>query len=270
MADDDYDTLFDVIRRRRSVRRFEPGREVSRETLLRIANAGRWAPSGANVQPWDFVVIDDAAVRERVVGVFLDQANRLKHYARGFPAVYKAYLNHTVAIVIVLGDPRWKVSFPHGTTEDSEREYAENNDPIFFASLGAAIQNIQLAVTACGLTSAWLSGGGEATTSAALSELLGFPAFMRAYGTIPIGYPTKDTGYRFRRPLEQVVHWNGYTPEQFRTDAQVRFHHETLRPFTMYRHVESAADWDDADERLGEWKDAYTTRVTNPSGRLPD
>jgi nitroreductase len=269
MREGDYDNLISIIRQRRSVRKFEPGRSVSRETLAKIAEAGRWAPSGANVQPWDFVVIEDSALRDEVIGVFMRQAERLKEFAQGFPAVYKTYLNNTVAIVIVLGDPRWKVNFPHGVTEASEQEYAENNENIFFSSLGAAIQNIQLAVTACGLTSAWLSGGGEATTSSALSDLLGYPKFMRAYGTIPIGYPAKDIGQRFRRPLDQVIHWNGYEGEKYRTDEQLEFHHQQLRPFTMYRNVEDAGDWDDADERLGPWRDAYCTGVTNPGGKLP-
>ena len=65
-------------------------------------------------------------------------------------------------------------------------------------SLGAAIQNIQLGVTAEGLTSAGLSGAGEATTNGELSKILGYPNWMKAYGTIPIGYPTKTQhkGYK--------------------------------------------------------------------------
>jgi len=270
MQEFDYQNLINVIKQRRSVRKFEPGRAISRATLQNIAEAGRWAPSGANVQPWDFIVIEQSAMRDQVIGVFMQQAQRLKEFAQGFPAVDKTYLNNTVAIVIVVGDPRWKINFPHGVTESSEAEYVDNNENIFFSSLGAAIQNIQLAVTACGLTSAWLSGGGEATTNAALAELLGYPNFMRAYGTIPIGYPAKDVGRRFRRPLEQVVHWNGYEGEKFRTDEQLAFHHQALRPFTMYRSVENVCDWEDADERLGQWKDAYSTGVTNPGGELPE
>ena len=42
-----------------------------------------------------------------------------------------------------------------------KKEYNDNNESIFLCSLGAAIQNIQLGVTAEGLTSAWLSGAGE-------------------------------------------------------------------------------------------------------------
>ena len=268
MGDTQFDALFDVVKRRRSVRKFETGRTIDRQTLTNIANSGRWAPSGANVQPWDFIVIDDVETRDRVIEVFMSQANRLKQFARGFPAVYKTYLTNTVAIIIVLGDPRWKINFPHGINDETELEYAENNENIFFSSLGAAIQNIQLGVTASGLTSAWLSGGGEKTTNEDLATLLGYPNFLRAYGTIPIGYPAKDIAYRYRRPLEQVIHWNGYDPKKFRTDEQLAFHHEKLRPFTMYRTTESIEDWDDVDEKLGQWKAAYSSGVTNPSGKL--
>ena len=46
-------TLNEIIRGRRSVRSFEPGRRVDRAVLEEIAEAGRWAPSGANSQPWE-------------------------------------------------------------------------------------------------------------------------------------------------------------------------------------------------------------------------
>ena len=59
------------------------------------------------------------------------------------------------------------------------------------------IQNIQLAVAACGLASAWLSGGGEDATNEELAAVLGYPAFLGAVGTIPIGYPEKRVGRRF-------------------------------------------------------------------------
>ena len=101
----------DVIRARRSTRKFEPGREVGPEVLDRIAECGRWAPSGANVQCWDFIVVHDPDMREAVRQVFLRQARRLVEHTKGFPAVSKNYLANTVAIVIVLGDPRWKVCF---------------------------------------------------------------------------------------------------------------------------------------------------------------
>lgn len=258
----------DIIRKRRSVRKFEPGREVGRDVLERIIDCGRWAPSGANVQCWDFIVVDDPAVRDEVLAVFLRQAQRLVDHAKGFPAVKKTYLANTVAIILVLGDPRWKACFPQATTAEWDGDYRANNEAIFLCSLGAAIQNIQLGVTAEGLTSAWLSGGGEDETNRELAAVLGYPAWMKAYGTIPVGYPAVDQDRRYRRPLGQLLHWNGYQPRQYRRHDQVDFYESTLRPFAMYRDRESMDDWPDREEMLGDWREAFTGSVTNPDGGL--
>jgi nitroreductase len=257
-----------VIRDRRSTRKFEAGKKASREVLDRIVDCGRWAPSGANVQCWDFIVVDEPEMREAVREVFLRQARRLVEHAKGFPAVSKNYLANTVAIIVVIGDPRWKVCFPQPTSKEWQAEYRDNNEAIFLCSLGAAIQNIQLGVTAEGLTSAWLSGGGEDTTNAELARVLGYPSWMKAYGTIPIGIPVAEQDRRYRRPLEQVRHWNRYDPMKYRIHAQVDFYESTLRPFAMYRDQENMRDWSDFEEKLGIWEEAFTGARPNPSGEI--
>ena len=269
LNDASYAPLIDVIRRRRSVRRFEPGHSVGRDTLLRIAEAARWAPTGANSQCFDVVIVDDAAMREKVLAVFLAQSNRLIDHSKGFPAVKKTYMANTVAIMIVLADARWTAAFPKATSPEWQREYAENNERILLASIGAVIQNVQLAVTAVGLTSAWLSGSGEDTTNRALAELLGYPDCMRAIGTIPIGFPEKDLASRYRRPVAQLVHWNGYEPDKFRPDAMVEHYISDVRQFAMYRGAESVADWEDADKRLGAWREAYASDTIRPGPKAP-
>lgn len=180
--------------------------------------------------------------------MFLRQAQRLVDHAKGFPAVKKTYLANTAAIILVLGDPRWKVCFPQATTREWDPEYRANNEAIFLCSLGAAIQNIQLGVAAEGLTSAWLSGGGEDLTNRELAEVLGYPIWMKAY--------------------EQLAHWNGYQPREYRRHAQVDFYESTLRPFAMYRGDESVDSWPDRDEMLGEWKEAFAGDMANPDGVL--
>ena len=265
---DDYARLIDVVRRRRSVRRFAPGQSVSRTVLLELAEAARWAPTGANSQCFDVLIVDDAAVRDKVLDVFLAQSNRLIDHVKGFPAVKKTYMANTVAIFIVLEDRRWTAAFPRATSPEWAQEYAENNERILLASIGAAVQNIQLAVTAHGLTSAWLSGGGEDTTNRDLAALLGYPATLRAVGTIPVGVPEKDVASRYRRPLDQLVHWNRYVPEQYRPQAMVDHYIDGVRQFAMYRGAEDITTWDDAGKRLGPWREAYTTAVTNKGGKL--
>jgi nitroreductase len=260
----DYDPLIHVIRKRRSVRRFEPGRSVPRDTLLKVAEAARWAPTGANSQCFDLVIVDEPEMRERVLDVFLAQSNRLIDHVKGFPAVKKTYMANTVAIFIVLADERWTRAFPVATSPEWAEEYKANNERILLASIGAVVQNIQLAVTAVGLTSAWLSGGGEDTTNSALRGLLGYPDCMRAVGTIPVGVPEKTLGSRYRRPLEQIVHWNRYEPGQFRPNEMVDHYVAEVRQFAMYRDVEDLNAWDDADKRLGRWRKAFTNAKASP------
>jgi len=190
----------------------------------------------------------------------LAQSNRLIDHVKGFPAVKKTYMANTVAIFIVLADARWKAAFPVATSPEWAEEYRENNERILLASIGAVVQNIQLAVTAVGLTSAWLSGGGEDTTNRDLAALLGYPDCMRAVGTIPVGVPEKDLASRYRRPLDAMVHWNGYEADKFRPDAMVDYYVSDVRQFAMYRGEEDAADWDDAEKRLGPWRAAFTGR----------
>jgi len=50
--------VIDLILRRWSPRAFDPERSVSRDDLLRLFEAARWAPSSGNEQPWRFIVVD--------------------------------------------------------------------------------------------------------------------------------------------------------------------------------------------------------------------
>lgn len=235
-----------VARLRRSVRRFEPGHRVDRADLLAMCEAGRWAPSGANTQPWHFLIVDDPAMIDRVTATFVRQSERLYRYVPKFPHVHKRFLANTVAIVLVCGDPRYQIAYPQSRHSAAVRkEYAENSYRIWLASLGAAVQNIQLAVAAAGLTSAWLSGGGEARTARELRRLLGIPRPLLPIATIPIGAPRRRPESRWRAPLPELTSWNRFDRTRFKTDREIRFYVEKLRAHAMYRGSERLEDWPD-------------------------
>ena len=59
---DTYETLLT----RRSCRAYDPDRPVDRETLEKVVEAGRFAPSGMGRQPVHFVVVTDRATRDRL------------------------------------------------------------------------------------------------------------------------------------------------------------------------------------------------------------
>ena len=107
----------EAIRRRRSVRAYT-GDPIPRADLETIVDAGRLAATGSNKQPWDFIVITE---REMI--------DRLK--------VAAAWMDQAGAIIAVVMDPasRWWV-------EDG----------------AAAVENMLLAATALGYGSCWLEG----------------------------------------------------------------------------------------------------------------
>ena len=58
--------FFDLVRRRRNIRKFKPD-PVPDEYIEKMIEAARWAQSGANAQPWEFIVVKDKATKDRIV-----------------------------------------------------------------------------------------------------------------------------------------------------------------------------------------------------------
>src|SRR3970282_2867530 len=59
--------------RRRSIRGYDESREVPEETVRAILDCARWAPSGGNGQPWEFVVVRDPATRYKIADYYVKQ-----------------------------------------------------------------------------------------------------------------------------------------------------------------------------------------------------
>ena len=235
------ESFVDLASSRRSVRSFDPGERVPKETLKKIADAGRWAPSGANSQPWEICVIEDPERVREVASVMASQADRLNEHCKGFPHVHKKHWVHdSVALMAVFVDPRWADTYPVALNSDLDQiEYEENRSNILLVSVGAAIQNLQLATTAAGLTSAWLSGGGEPETARALQTLLGFPPSHIPYGIVPIGWPRRKAESRWRRPIEEVIHWNQVVETNLRSQEDIDRYLVEERRHSIYKDAEA-------------------------------
>jgi len=141
---------FEAIRRRRSVREYT-GESIPREALIQIVDAGRWAPSGYNRQPWNFIVVTDH-----------DMIQALKIAAQ--------WMENAGAIIAVVLDSR------------ASKFWLEDGS--------AAIENMLLACTALGYGSCWLQGYTEPKEEE-FKMLLGVPAEKRLLTLIPIGVPTR-------------------------------------------------------------------------------
>jgi len=58
--------FYEVVKRRRSVRRFQSDSEVGDNVVRRLVEAGSMAPSPGNSQPWRFIIIRDRRLLQRL------------------------------------------------------------------------------------------------------------------------------------------------------------------------------------------------------------
>ena len=70
----DYDMLMDLISTRTSVRKLKPD-PIPDDSVTKVLEAGRWAMSGANGQPWDFIVVKEPAIKKELFRAYVEENN---------------------------------------------------------------------------------------------------------------------------------------------------------------------------------------------------
>lgn len=229
-----YEPLLRCVRERRSVRAYKQT-PVPEEMIMKILEAGRWAPSGANSQPWEFIVVNQRDTLEKISEIFeKDREQRIREQVN-FSGSSKAYIAKVPVLIVVVADPRWKQTYPSSDiTPTLRRMYAENNELIFAQSVAAAVQNMFLAAAALGLGMAWLSGFAERRMGKKLRRLLKVPEPLRLMGGFPVGYPKRAPGKKFRRPLPDLVHTNTYDRSRLKSEGFFRDYCEKERNRLAY------------------------------------
>jgi len=163
--------VLQAIKERRSIRQYsqEP---ISEDQLNQILEAGRWAPSRGNSQPWKFIVLDDEQIRKELAEVI---------------PTGKFFAQATQGIAVVV-DPK--------ASKHPEQEGA------------AAIQNILLAAHALGLGTCWISVRGTDWAETA-AKVLGIPDEEWLISVVSIGYPG-EAPEKGRKELQEITFANKY------------------------------------------------------------
>ena len=159
-----------TIKNRRTIRRFKPN-PIDDEMLEAILEAGRWAPSFSNLQPWRFIVTKDQSTKN-----VLDKAAR--------ESVLHLGINEAPVVILVCVDRRI--------------------DPLHAIEAGAAAtQNMTLAAHSLGLGAGWIGiWGTEAEVS--IQKIFKLPETVRAVSLIPIGIPD-ESPEGHRKSLEEFI-----------------------------------------------------------------
>ncbi len=167
---DPMDTLT-AIQTRYSTRQYLPDRPVPREVIEQIIDAGQRAPTARNVQPWDFVVVTDRALRQRIAEL----------------AEFGRFIAQAPACIVVLCK--------------ETKYYLEDGC--------AAVENILLAATALGVQSCWVAGD-KKPYAPQIAQMVGAPETHKLIALIPIGYAAVPGRQPPRRKLSQVLHWERF------------------------------------------------------------
>ncbi len=218
------DELCELAMNRRSIRGYQKDKEVPEEVIRKILEIARWAPSGGNGQPWEFIVIRDKETRDKIADLFLKQQEHKKEMemaVRGDAKMTGAGFRNAPVHIVVLGDPRVNESYPIRTRE-------EKSDSHFYTGLGNATLLIHLAATSLGLGSQYVSDASSPYMATMLKVLLGVPEPLKIYHLIPIGYPAGSVDPRPRRELDEIVHHEKYDRNKFRNDKEMEKFIETL------------------------------------------
>lgn len=150
--------VFDAITTRVSVTDYlDEG--VEREKVARILEAGRWAPSAGNMQTWEFIIVRDDELKER-----------LSQYAHNQPHIREAPV-----VIVILSD-----------MERAERQYGDRGQHLYaLQETGAVMQNMLLQAYNQELGAAWVGSFDEEQ----VSTLLHVPDRIRPVAIITVGYP---------------------------------------------------------------------------------
>ena len=220
-----YESFLELVQMRRSIRRFKPD-PIPDEYLDKIIEAARWAPSGANSQPWEFITVKKQGLKDSIVELYEENRalyyrveltrepdERFPTYARppeGTPGFATAPV-----FIIMCGDPRTKDAYPFATDPSRRQSH-------FISGLASAFLYMNLAATTLGLGSQWVSGTGGPREQILIKDMLGIPQKLEIYDMLAVGYPAYEPRPRLLRAREEMVHHDYYDKSKFRTDEEVR------------------------------------------------
>jgi nitroreductase len=205
--------LLQIIQTRRSVRVYKKG-NVSDQQLELILEAARWAPSGANTQPWELVVTRDPGKMKKIRQIY---DNEWRQRKREDPVNYKGlkkdYVGDVSVIVLVCGDARTQRVYLT-TRQPADRE------KLFQASIANAVQQMMLAAASMNLGTVWVSVREEVEPE--LRELFKVPASLRLLWIVPIGHARSWPPAKPRRKTDAFTHREVYDASKLRNEAEIR------------------------------------------------
>ncbi len=177
--------LMDAIKGRRSIRKYKPDL-VPEEALQTVMEAVRWAPSWANTQCWEVIVVKDPKVKSEL--------------STALPKGNPALSSMTEApLVLVLCGKKGISGYYKG------QPVTEKGDWLMFDT-GLAMENLCLAARTLGLGTVVIGMFDHRKAA----EILGVPQNVEVVAMTPLGYPASEGPAPRRKEIAEFVHYEKY------------------------------------------------------------
>lgn len=211
-TESEIETVYRVIAERRDMRHFLPT-PVAPETLTKILQAAHHAPSVGLMQPWRFIRISNAGIRQAIHKLVNDErirtaqaigdnenAARMAEFLR---LKVEGILDCGVVLVAALCDKREQHVFGRRTLPEMD-----------LASVSCAIQNMWLTARAEGLGMGWVS----IFDPVELAQLLNMPIGAKPVAVLCLGHVDNfykepmlvETGWAKEKPLAEMLMENSW------------------------------------------------------------
>jgi nitroreductase len=165
-----------LITNRFSVRSFTD-QPIERQTILKILETARFAPSAVNFQPWHFIVVSDAEKLSALHKVY-----------------HRNWFREAPACIVVCAD--------------HQQSWKRRSDGKDFADVDAAIvaDHLILKATEMGLGTCWVCNFDVDMAR----KILQTPEHIEPLVIVPLGYTTAEPQPKVRKPLAETVHWQSF------------------------------------------------------------
>ena len=231
-----YEALMEVVRNRLTTRAFRTDIAVPREHTEMVLEAARHAPSGANAQPWHYIVVTDAGVKHKIADYFVAEATKRAKLKMKFPTPNYRGLATAPGFVVVVADFRYVRAFPvllDGS--DLDKQYQANAERILLQSVAASTMSAHLAAAALGYQVWWVTAIGQEDAQNSLRPLLGVPDDLAIIDIMLFGVPAKPPYKRWKKTLPQIVNWDKFDMKNYQSLDDIDDWVRETRHKVMYR-----------------------------------
>jgi nitroreductase len=172
----------DVIRTRKSTRSYKD-KDVEEEKLNQLFEAARLAPSWANKQCWNYIIVNDK--------------EKIQKLAAG---IINSWMKNANLVIVACADPK--------------KSGSKNGMDYFLVDVAISMEHLVLAATNLGLGTCWIGGFNEME----VKKILKIPEKIKVVAMTPVGYPSEEgirnkvtrkiIGANARKPFDEMVHYN--------------------------------------------------------------